>query len=438
MGDFRLDRDKASAYAAPVSTKRPGAVVAARGMAHRSCHSMSTPKASRRTRFESGVYTRITKDGKTVFEIGWRDAQGKQRWRIIDGGISAARAALTAEKARRARGEKVTADPRLKFNAAADAWWAARAVRLRPATQNAYSAGLKHLRAEFGNRRMADITVTDVAAFITTQKVSGFKGWTIKGHLTVLGSIFTYSARHLGFVGTNPVSLLDKTERPSTDDEKPKRILTPAELAALLAAVEEPYQLLFDLAAETGVRLGEALGLTWQNVDLDGAAIHITHQLDRDGRLVAPKTARSVRWIEITSALTHKLRTHKLAATYSQPQDFVSSTRIGTPHDHRNVGGRAMRNAVEKAALGPIMRGEEIVAPAPTFHSLRHTHASALIAQGWDIEEVSARLGHADTAITQKIYVHAFDHARRSEDRRRRLECLYANAERLEPAAFSV
>ena len=94
-----------------------------------------------------------------------------------------------------------------------------------------------------------------------------------------------------------------------------------------------------------------------------------------------------------------------------------------------------MRDAVNTTGLGTIMSNGTIVLPAPTFHSLRHTHASALIAQGWDIEEVSARLGHADTAITQKIYVHAFDHARRSEDRRRRLGELYGRGGHLEAPA---
>jgi uncharacterized membrane protein len=67
-----------------------------------------------------------------------------------------------------------------------------------------------------------------------------------------------------------------------------------------------------------------------------------------------------------------------------------------------------------------------VVQPAPTFHDLRHTHASALIAQGWDIEEVSKRLGHANVAITQRTYVHEFDAAGRSQDRRDRLAKLYS------------
>jgi integrase len=50
-----------------------------------------------------------------------------------------------------------------------------------------------------------------------------------------------------------------------------------------------------------------------------------------------------------------------------------------------------------------------VIEPAPTFHCLRHSHGSALIAAGWDIEEVSARLGHSHCGTTQHTYVHAYD-----------------------------
>jgi integrase len=95
-------------------------------------------------------------------------------------------------------------------------------------------------------------------------------------------------------------------------------------------------------------------------------------------------------------------------------------TRAGTPHDHRNVGGRVMARAVKRAGLQAV--SDEI--PAPTFHPLRHSHSSALIAHGWDPVEVSARLGHASVSSTLMIYAHEFDAARRSQDRDR-LASLY-------------
>jgi integrase len=385
----------------------------------------------RRTRVEPGIYRRA--DGR--LEVGWRDTQGKQRWRVVDmSGIKAARAALAQEHAKRARGERVASDPRLTFGAAADTWWDARVVRLRPATRDAYGAALRHIREHFERQRMTHIAPTDVAQYVAKKQSDGLKGWTIKGHMTVLSSVFTYAARHLGLTAQNPVALLDRVERPSSDDEKPKRIMTGDELDGLLNAVDNRHRLIFDLAAETGCRLAEALGLAWENVSLEGKTIEFTHQLDRKGKRVPLKTKRSRRVLEVTPSLVGKLREHKIGTAYSAPHELVFTTRTGLGHDHRNVGGRVLARAVKRAGLEAVEdRDGTIVQPAPTFHALRHSHASALIAQGWDIEEVSVRLGHASVATTQRIYVHAFDAARRSDDRRSRLSELYDGATHSRP-----
>jgi integrase len=369
-------------------------------------------EATRRTRVEPGIYRRP--DDR--LEIGWRDAQGRQRWRVIEGGIAAARSALVQERAKRARGESIAIDPRLTFDAAADTWLEARVRHMRPGTQSAYKASLKHLRRHFGKQRMSAITPADVAVYVASKKE--LKGWTIKGHLTVLSALYRYSIRHLGLTTPNPVAMLDKMERPRTDDKKEARVLTPAELSALLSGVSSRHRLIFRLASETGGRLSEVLGLAWGDVDLKAQTIAFNFQLDRNNNRVPLKTARSRRVLEVTSDLIAELRKHRLASEKTEPGDLVFVRRTGVGHDHRNIGGRVLARAAEKAKLDP----------APTFHDLRHTHASALIAQGWDIESVSARLGHADITTTQRIYVHAFDAANRSDERRFRLTVLYGSA----------
>jgi integrase len=199
------------------------------------------------------------------------------------------------------------------------------------------------------------------------------------------------------------------------------------ELDRLLRAVDDRHRLIFETAAETGCRLSEVRGVAWENISLENQTIEFTHQLDRKGRRVPLKTKRSRRVLEVTPALVGKLREHKIASARTAPHELVFTTRTGSGHDHRNIGGRVLARAVKRAGLEALRdRDGAIVQPAPTFHDLRHSHASALIAQGWDIEEVSARLGHASVATTQRIYVHAFDAARRSSDRRERLAKLYA------------
>jgi integrase len=384
----------------------------------------NTSPVPRRVRVEPGIYRRP--DG--LLEIGWKDTTGKQRWRGPFKGVKLARAALAEEHARRARGEKIADDPRLKFNDAAEAWWSARVVKLRPATQSAYRASLIHLREQFGRRRMSDITPSDVAAYVSIKQSEGQKGWTIKGQMTVLGAIFNYSARHLGLVGTtNPVSLLDRVERPSSDDESEQRILTGDELGRLLSAIEDDYRPVFALAAESGGRLSEVLGLVWSEINFEAQTVNFTHQLGRDGKRHLLKTKQSRRVLEVTPSIIATLRKLKLASARSGDHDFVFLSRAGTAHDQRNIGGRVLSRAVKRSGLEAVERDGEIIVPAPTFHDLRHTHASALIAQGWDIAEVSARLGHSSVATTLRIYAHQFDQANRSDERRSRLTALYGS-----------
>lgn len=109
----------------------------------------------------------------------------------------------------------------------------------------------------------------------------------------------------------------------------------------------------------------------------------------------------------------------------SPTNDYVFASRNGTGTDHRNIGGRVLARAVERAGLSAEEHDGEIVKVAPTFHSLRHSHGSALIASGWDLEEVSARLGHRDVTITARVYVHAYESAKRSAARTSRLEAMY-------------
>ena len=120
--------------------------------------------------------------------------------------------------------------------------------------------------------------------------------------------------------------------------------------------------------------------------------------------------------------LADELAATRASAAFDGDHDFVFANRTGGGLEHRTIGGRIMRARVAAAGLGARSdrRGARVL-EAPTSHSLRHSHAPALIAAGFDIEEVSSRLGHANVATTQRIYIHEFDWAGRSSDRRERL-----------------
>jgi hypothetical protein len=124
----------------------------------------------------------------------------------------------------------------------------------------------------------------------------------------------------------------------------------------------------------------------------------VRHQLGRDGKRRPLKTAAARRDVILMSQLANELRKWRLASPYSSDGDLVFCSTAGKTIGHRNLTARGL----EKAAKRPGLKGV-------TFHVLRHTFASILIAKGHDPVFVYRRLGHANAAITPKVYAHLFD-----------------------------
>jgi integrase len=364
------------------------------------------------------AFRAMTEDAAGFLE---RDAQGKQRRRKVDGGLMAARKALTTERGKRDRGERTATDPRLTFNVAADAWLEARVARLRPNTQASYRGHLVHLRARWGRTRLGAITPAEVGAYVAEIEREGSAGWTARGRLSVLSGVMTYAGRHLGHVGVNPVSLLDRVERPSTDDERVHVIVTTDEVASLVAHAGR-HRLLLATAAQTGARKAEVLGLTWADIDVAGRTVAIERQLDRDGGRQPLKTKRSARTIAIGGGLASDLAAARLARG-AAADEFVFLTGARAAYGHSSAD-YALRAACKAAGL----------APAPTWHDLRHSHASMLIAAGHDPVAVAARLGDT-VAVVLSTYAHEYDAARRRSDESDGLDAAYGGSAVAAPAA---
>jgi integrase len=114
-----------------------------------------------------------------------------------------------------------------------------------------------------------------------------------------------------------------------------------------ITAANEPYRTLFTLAALTGARVSELLGLTWADVrlaDLDDAEIEFAWQVDRQGQRRPTKTDGSARTVPIPRELARILASHKLVSRFSQSSDYVFATRTGGPLRQRNIC-RALRDA---------------------------------------------------------------------------------------------
>jgi integrase len=395
---------------------------------------MSEDNQPRRVRVERNIYRRAT----GAYEVGFKDGTGKQRWRTVAGGITAARAARDELLSRRARGERVTSSPRLRFCDAATRWLEGPVLDLRPATQSCYRNAVdQHLRDRLGQRRLDTITPEDLAELVRVLRRNGLAESTIVIVIGVANRIYRYAARRLGWAGANPVSLMLSSERPKPSKGKRRRIFERGELEQTISAAGEPYRTLFTVAALTGARLSELLALTWANLrvdDVDDAQIEFAHQVDRRGNLAPTKTDGSARTIPIPPQLARLLAAHRQMSTFVRPDSFVFATRSGRPFSQRNIA-RALRAAQVKAvdddghptfpALHAVdENGNPVAVPhgvLPSMHSFRHTVASRALLAGESVDEVAFMLGHRDANVTRAVYVRELSDARRRTMRRSRM-----------------
>ena len=183
--------------------------------------------------------------------------------------------------------------------------------------------------------------------------------------------------------------------------------LSPAEVKRLLAAVRgHRLAALYTVAVAVGLRQGEALGLRWEDVNLEAGTISIRQALQRvDGRpmLAELKTERSRRTIKLpevcaTALLDHRERQERerdfLGEAWQDELGLVFTEADGSPLSRYAVTRRFQRILVEEGL------------PKRPFHNLRHTSATLLLAQGIPLRVVMEILGHSQMATTSDLYAH--------------------------------
>lgn len=276
------------------------------------------------------------------------------------------------------------------------------AVKLRTYERYRYIIE-KHINPKLGEFNLDDLSAVKLQDYVLSELESGnlisSKGLannSVIGIVNVLKSALKLakSFEICAVDNSDKIKLPMATEKPVTAFEKWEQ----EKLEKYCLSSNKTNYLGIVICLYTGIRLGELLALTWNDIDFKSGIMTISktaYRIKQNGKpqvvIDKPKTKNSSRLIPLPKQLLEILKRAKRISK----SDFVLSTRTGGI-----VGTRAYQKTYER-----ILKKLDI--PYKNFHSLRHTFATRAIEMGMDVKTLSEILGHKNPVITLQRYIHS-------------------------------
>lgn len=364
------------------------------------------------------------KDGSTAYMfqvyLGTDEATGK-RIRTTRRGFATRKEASLALSRLRVEAQQGTFR-KAQFETYADAYELWKEQYRNTVKESTYHKTIRifenHILPAFGSLRMERITTAHC------QKV--LNGWFKRFvHFKVMKNyaslVFQFAVR-MQMLPSNPMdNVTMPVKRAAVGERKELNFYSKEELQAFFAACKEDAQekenllwyALFRLLAFSGMRKGELLALTWQDIDFTGQTVSINKTLTRGigNRLIiqTPKTASSERILSLDEETLHILsQWRKQQATDYLKLGFntLNKRQLVFP----NTKNEHMSPTKVGQNLTRILKGYGL--KKLTVHGFRHTHCSLLFEAGASLKEVQDRLGHSDVQTTMNIYAHVTERAK--------------------------
>jgi integrase len=292
-------------------------------------------------------------------------------------------------------------------------WWLANvaAGQVRPPTHHAYRKDVERIAADpLGSTPSRALDLEAARAFVARLRTDGYAVGTIRNTRARLRQIAD-CAVDLGYIPANPVGRV-KLPRQTAEERTARRTLEPAEVARLLAALDgsRPVDAAVALLVTNGLRASEALGLAWEDLDLDAATAHVRRASTYSGggigqRLDRPKTARTAGAVHLHPRTVELLRQRlaaqaadRLAAgpdwqtvSYeSRPLDLVFTGKDGRPALRQKLYD-ALTDACQRAGIDAAGIGT---------HAGRRSTVTNLFKAGVPLDDIARHVGHGSTATT--------------------------------------
>lgn len=296
---------------------------------------------------------------------------------------------------------------------------------LKPSTRTNYIYMYrKYVREELGSRDIASIKYSDIKKFYGQLLRHGFKPNSVEIIQTILHPVFHVAVKD-GYIRLNPTDGVIAELKRSHNWERPKRhALTVAEQESFVDFVSqsptyEHWSNLFCVLLGTGMRIGECLGLRWEDCDFKGKVINVNHNLiyrvqEHNGKMemhiTTPKTKAGIRIIPMFDEVRRALLDERLR---QMENGFTTSVIDGYKgFIFQNRFQEALNPHVVNRAIERIIRDHNIEAVAngtvqlPHFsvHNLRHTFCTRLCENETNIKIIQEIMGHRSIETTMDVY----------------------------------
>jgi integrase len=363
-------------------------------------------KKSKRANGDADVYPRKNRRGEVTGYRGpyWVQTERGPKRRTVSGKTK------TETRAKLAKA-KAEADIGLAFDAGTvnvseylKRWLEDSKDTVRPRTWERYEQNSRvHIVPALGSVRLKALTPAHLRGLYRRKLEAGLAPRTVNYIHQTLHKALRQAVAD-GLVPRN-VAVFVKAPRPA---KREMRYLDPQQAEALLeAAREDRLEALYVLAIRTGMRQGELLGLSWQDVDLETGALQVRRTLASTKGGVAvynpPKSGRG-RSLELSEKTVEALRRHRAA----QNEERLGLGSLWEDHGlvFADPWGKPIRRwTLDRRSFVPLLERAGL-ADAVTFHGLRHTFATTMLKGGVHAKVVSEMLGHADVALTLNVYSH--------------------------------
>jgi len=301
----------------------------------------------------------------------------------------------------------------LRCDAELRAWHSTYAPTMKPSYSSVSDRLIEvHLVPFFGAKDLRSVREADLLRFIGAKLDQGLAPKTIQNALSILRRVCSLLV-HDDQLAKNPASrvgeLIRRVHKASARETTEVEAWERGEVETLIAVAREHeprFAPLLVLLLSTGLRRGEALGLKWSDVNFEAATITVRRAVLKEG-ISTPKSGRARR-VPLTFAATEELldvlaarRQEALNRGWPEVPAWVFSSETGGASDPRNVERvwYRIRRRAQARGVRPLK-----------LHATRHTWATLALQAGKSIRWVAEILGHADPALTLRVYAHAMRH----------------------------